>query len=249
MGDGRNSVDHNVVTLIDRADFLARMKEYLAIDPATAAVVTIDLHRGHVDPDVATLPIPAEKANQVVTNTVRLLDLARRRGMPVIHVVLTKRPVEARTPKPHRKAVLATQQSLLPVGSGDLLGHNLIGSIQTELHPALGPEAGDYLINNKKTFSAFYGTDLDHLLRVLGVATVLLAGVNTNTCVLSSAFDAYNLGYAPVVVQECVDSLYGDDLHIFALQNISRCIGWVLTLDEVNQKIEAAHAVDLEGGS
>ena len=235
--------EHDAVAMLDRAKFLARMKEYLKIDRSSTAVITIDLHRGHVDPAVATLPLPAEKARQVVDSTAQLLALARRFAMPVIHVILTKRLIEAQNPKPHRKAVLEMKQSLLPVGTEDLLGHNLTGSIQTQLHPALGPEEGDYIIDNKKTFSAFYGTDLDHLLRVLKVETVLLTGVNTNTCVMSSGFDAYNRGYAPVVVAECVDSLYGDDLHVFALQNISRCIGWVLTLDEVKQKISVHHQV------
>jgi nicotinamidase-related amidase len=243
MTGERNMLEHDAVTMLDRTEFLARMKEYLKVNPSSTAVITIDLHRGHVDPAVATLPVPAEKARQVVDSTAQLLALARRFAMPVIHVILTKRPVEAQNPKPHRKAVLDMKQSLLPQGSGDLLGHNLSGSIQTQLHPALGPEEGDYVIDNKKTFSAFYGTDLDHLLRVLKVETVLLVGVNTNTCVMSSAIDAYNRGYAPVVVEGCVDSLYGDDLHIFALQNISRCIGWVLTLDEVEQKISTHQAV------
>ena len=62
---------------------------------------------------------------------------------------------------------------------------NIQGSIQTELMPGIVPEKGDYVIDNKKTFSIFQGTDLEHLLRiVLGVDTVVLMGINTNTCVL-----------------------------------------------------------------
>ncbi len=226
------------VEFLNRGAFIEKMNDHLKIKATSTAVITIDLHRGHVDPSVATLPLPKEKAERIVPATAALLELARTSGMSVIHVILSKRRVEALNPTPHRRAVLATKQSILAEGKGDLLSHNLTGSVQTELHPLLGPVAGDPVIDNKKAFSGFFGTDLDHLLRVLGVDTVLLAGVNTNTCVLSTAFDAYNLGYTTVVVSDCVESMYGEDLHYLALQNISQCVGWVLSLEALSRKVD-----------
>ena len=35
-----------------------------------------------------------------------------------------------------------------------------------------------------------------------------------------------------IVIADGVASMYGDDLHVFGLQNVSRCLGWVLTADE-----------------
>ena len=40
-----------------------------------------------------------------------------------------------------------------------------------------------------------------------------------------------------MVVGDCCTSLYGEDLHRFAIENISRCFGWVLTVDEVQAKL------------
>ena len=82
-------------------------------------------------------------------------------------------------------------------------------------------------------------TDLEHLLRILGVKTVVLTGINTNTCVLNTAFSALDRDFAVVVISDCVASMYGQDLHVFALQNIARCIGWVLTVDEFEDKLRA----------
>jgi nicotinamidase-related amidase len=116
--------------------------------------------------------------------------------------------------------------------------HNIQGSLQTELMPEIGPEKGDYVIENKKTFSSFQGTDLEHLLRiVLGVDTVVLMGINTNTCVLCAAFESFNLGYKTVVISDCVASMYGQDLHGLGLQNVARCLGWVLTVNEFKEKV------------
>lgn len=60
----------------------------LAIRPA---VVTIDLHRGHLDPEVATLPLPADAAAALIQRVVPLLDRLRALDVPVIHVVASYR--------------------------------------------------------------------------------------------------------------------------------------------------------------
>src|SRR5262249_31422701 len=109
----------------------------------------------------------------------------------------------------------------------------------TKLMPELGPAPGDHVIDNKKTLNSFYGTDLDNLLRILGAKTVLICGVNTNTCVQCTTFEASNRRYTPVVLEDCVASMYAPDLHEFALENIRRTIGWVLT----NAELEEALAV------
>ena len=106
--------------------------------------------------------------------------------------------------------------------------------------PEIGPEKGDYIIDNKKSFSVFHGTELDRLLRiVLQVDTVVLMGINTNTCVQCGAFESFNLGYKTIVISDCVASMYGQDLHLLGLQNIGRCLGWVLAVKEFKEKVEA----------
>ena len=81
------------------------------------------------------------------------------------------------------------------------------------------------------------GTDLDILLHSLGVRTVCLMGINTNACVLKTAFTAFNLNYEVVVLSDCVASMYGEDLHVFGLQNVARCIGWVLSNEQLRAKL------------
>jgi nicotinamidase-related amidase len=111
--------------------------------------------------------------------------------------------------------------------------------------PELAPLATDYVITSKHRLSAFLDTDLESWLRAGGVETLLLIGINTNTCVLCAAFEAFNRDYAAVVVSDCVHSMYGDDLHEFGLENVARCIGWVLSVDGVIDKLRAA-GVEIE---
>ena len=85
----------------------------------------------------------------------------------------------------------------------------------------------------------FLGTDLEILLRTLGVRTTVLMGINTSTCVLNTAFTAFNKDFQVIVLADCAASMYGDDLHVFGLENVKRCLGWVLTVDEFIGKVEA----------
>lgn len=203
-------------------------------------MVTIDMHRGHLDPVHATLPVPREIGERVLRQTAQVLEFARQRGIPVVHVILTLRPAEL-SKLSHRFPDIVLSPEV-PQTDARRKGtpHNLQGSVQTELMPELGPHPSDYVIDNKKTFNAFLGTDLEHLLRVLEIDAVVFVGINTNTCVLSSAFEASNLGFRVVVLSDCVASMYGDDLHVLALENVARCIGWVLTADEFREKIGTA---------
>ena len=69
-------------------------------------------------------------------------------------------------------------ETIIPGEKSDLLHHNLKGSVQTEIIPELLEET-DYVINNKKTHSVFFGTDLDNLLRILDVDHLVFMGVTS----------------------------------------------------------------------
>jgi len=75
---------------------------------------------------------------------------------------------------------------------------------------------------------------------VLGVKTVCLMGMNTNTCVLNTSFTAFNFNYRVVVLADCVGSMYGDDLHVLGLQNVARCLGWVVDNRQFAEKLAQA---------
>ncbi len=230
------------IEIEDHRAILKALNANLQIDPKKTAMVTIDMHRGHLDPVQATLPVPPEESRRVCQNAHDLLTFARAHGIPVIHVIAVFRPSEVNKINPRIEAGRVVLSNVAPRTEAQRRGalHNVQGSIQTELMPEIGPEKGDYVIDNKKTFSSFQGTDLEHILRiVLGVDTVALMGINTNTCVQCAAFESFNLGYKTVVISDCVASMYGQDLHGLGLQNIARCLGWVLTVDEFKEKINA----------
>jgi len=236
------------IEILDRSSMTGRLYEGLEINPGETAIIAIDMHRGHLDMSVATMPTKPEDAERVIHNAKRALDFARSRGVPVIHVILVYRRIpglgsEGMT-QPFWRALheLVTEEDRLTPGRRSTVnGHNLAGSPGTQIIPdLLAPD--DYVIDNKKRLDCFHGTDLKALLETLGVKTVCLMGINTNTCVLNTAFTAFNHDYRVVLLSDCVGSMYGDDLHALGLQNVARCLGWVVTNGQLVEKMRAASA-------
>jgi nicotinamidase-related amidase len=237
------------VQIVDRSTLLNGLFKELRIRADETALIAIDMHRGHLDMDVATMPAKAEDAKRVIARAQEVLDFSRKIKMPVIHVVLVYRRLqnigsEGMT-SPFWKAMHAAQTDtdrLTPGRKSTVREHNIEGSPGTQIIPEL-QRPSDYVINNKKRLDCFYGTDLRNLLDTLGVDSVALMGINTNTCVLNTAFTAFNFDYRVVVLSDCVASMYGDDLHELGLQNVSRCLGWVITNEQFFEKLkEEKHA-------
>jgi nicotinamidase-related amidase len=212
------------------------MKAALRIEPARSAVVTIDCQRGNLDPTIASLPVPEVECTRVIANLNRLIGRAREEAIVVLHVDTVYEPSLLGT-HPFERAMQEAKQSFTPHKQSDFSRHKSPGSPEAALMPDLDVRNEDYRVSSKRTFDSFHGTQLEILLRSMNIDTLLIGGCNTNTCVLATAFGAYVRGFKVVVISDCVASAYGEDLHRFALANIQRRLGWVLTLDEMNAKL------------
>jgi nicotinamidase-related amidase len=215
----------------------------LTLDFSTTAIVAVDMHRGHLDSSVATMPAAPEDCERIITATKDLLSFARSRNIAVIHMVHTQRIIPGLGAEGMKIGFWKTlhdmvkkEDGLTPGRRSTVAEHNLEGSPGTEIIPDL-LGADDYVIRNKRRFDCFYGTDLEILLRTLGTESVVLTGINTNTCVMNTAYSAFNRNFQVVVISDCVASMYGKDLHVLGLENVKRCLGYVLTVEEFKEKI------------
>jgi nicotinamidase-related amidase len=194
----------------------------------STAIVAIDMHRGHLDPSVATLPLAAERCGPVIGQAAKLFDDLRAIGVRIIHVVTEYRESEEIASNPFWKAV---HDDPTKARKG-ILRHNLAGSHGTEIIPELYTQ-GDLVVKGKKRYSAFYATDLEFLLRRRNVDTLILAGINTTTCVLCTAFEATNRDFRVIIASDAVDSMDGEEMHRFALRLMEAAIGWALTNQQI----------------
>ena len=206
----------------------------MRLDPRSTALVAIDMHRGHLDPAVATLPLAAERCGPVIARAADLFTQLRAIGVPIVHVVTEYRDAGEIAANPFWKAI---HDDPAKARKG-ILRHNLAGSPGTEIIPVLLAD-GDLVVRGKKRYSAFHATDLEFLLRRRGADTVILAGINTTSCILCNAFEATNRDFSVVIASDAVDSMDGEEMHRFALRLMGATVGWPLSNAEIVQALSA----------
>jgi nicotinamidase-related amidase len=177
---------------------------------------------------VATLPLAAERCGPVIAKAASLFHELRAIGVRIIHVVTEYRESEEIASNPFWQAI---HDEPTKARKG-ILRHNLAGSHGTEIIPELYTES-DLVVKGKKRYSAFYATDLEFLLRRRNVDTLILAGINTTTCVLCTAFEATNRDFRVVIASDAVDSMDGEEMHRFALRLMEAAIGWPLANQQI----------------
>jgi biuret amidohydrolase len=206
----------------------------LGVDGIVPAVIGIDLHRGHLDPSVATMPLEAKRATALVEANRNFFSAARQAGIPIVHLVTKYRDVAEIRSNPFWR----TRADDPKASRKNVERHNLAGLPGTEIMPGLY-DPRDFVIDTKKRYDCFVATDLDFTLRRHGINTLLITGINTSSCVLATAIRANVLDYAVVVIEDCVDSMDGPALHDAALLCLRAAFGWVVSSDKINEIISS----------
>lgn len=200
----------------------AQFADYL--DLSRTAVLSIDMHRGHLD-DSPDCPCPAPRARDVVAPIDAFHDEVRALGGRIVHVKSVLREGGADDiggiPSAWRRTF---PLHVGPIPNAD--AHAIEGSPWTEWVTRVEP--GDLKVENKRRLSAFYPTDLDFLLRNQRIETVVLDGGFTDCCVLNTAFDANNRNYRVIVLQDLVRGT-DEPLEQAALAMVSLHLGLVMS--------------------
>jgi nicotinamidase-related amidase len=131
------------------------------------------------------------------------LDRARAAGEPIVYLTDAHLPDDA-------------EFRMFPP-------HAIVGSTGAQIIPELAPSPADTVIP-KRRYSGFFGTAFDITLCEKGVDTLRLVGDCTNICVLYTAADARNLGYAVEVVRAGVTS-FDEEAHLNALKELAKTLG------------------------
>lgn len=193
------------------------------------AIVSVDMHRGHLDPAVATLPLlPAHRCERVIASTEAFFKKARQLGVPVISVVTLYRDSEEILSNPHWNEKNADPNA----SRSGIARHNIIGEPTNDIIPALAAQT-DYIVNTKKRYSCYLHTELEFLLRQIGCKYVVLTGINTSSCVLCTAFESCNRDFGVYVVEDCCDSMDGPEFHDAAVMLTNRILGHVVSSEEM----------------
>jgi len=170
------------------------------------ALLLVDIQQDFFDEIVGHFPHYGE-------HVARLLHFCREIAMPVVHVRAEFQPDMSDWMIRYRR------KGTIPCIAGTPGAQVMDFARPSQKEPALV----------KKRFSAFHGTDLDHLLRTQEIETLVIGGLVTSVCVALTAADAYQRDYAPLIIRECVAD--EPPRHQAWLEYLDGFIGEVMSLE------------------
>jgi biuret amidohydrolase len=171
------------------------MKPELAelIAPAHTAIVTQEVQGAVMGPNAGLAVLAAEARREALPNIGRLLPVARTAGVRVVHCTVQRRPDGLGSN--HNARLFA----------GGAKGVDITpGSEGAALLPQVGPEPSDLILSRWHGLGPMGGTDLDPILRNLGVTTIVAVGVSLNVAIPNLVMDAVNKGYRVVLPRDAV---------------------------------------------
>lgn len=212
------------------------------IDPDRTALVIIDMQRDFLEPggfgeslgnDVALLRTAIDPCRHV-------LALARSRDMLVIHTREGHRPDLSDAPP----AKVGRGAPTSRIGAAGPMGRILVrGEAGHAIIPELAPLPGEPVID-KPGKGAFFGTELDLVLRNRAITTLLVCGVTTEVCVHTTVREANDRGYRCIVLGDCCAS-YFPEFHRVGLEMIAAqggIFGWVSSSQELAAALQPSPA-------
>jgi nicotinamidase-related amidase len=181
------------------------------------AVIVIDMLKDFVMGD-----LKCERAQHIIPKIKKIIENARKHGIPVIY------SNDAHYKEDHEVVHRWGK-------------HAIKGTEGAEVIPELKPEKKDFIIE-KRTYSGFYETGLDPLLRSLykgkGANILILTGLHTNICVRHTAADAFFRGYKIIVAKDAVEAFTQQE-HEEGLEYLKHAYNAeIKTVDEIIKKFE-----------
>lgn len=155
------------------------------------AIILVDILN-----DFFTGALEVKRAKAIIPPLQRLVTIARKNDVPVIYSNDAHYPQDVEVTRKWGK-------------------HAIKGTLGAQVIPELEPDKTKDYIVEKRTYSGFYETGLDPLLRSLykgdGVKTVVLGGLHTHMCVRHTAADAFFRGYHIVIAKDGVEAFTQED--------------------------------------
>lgn len=196
------------------------MPDVERLDPERTAVIVYDACRRALTP---ADPARREAMRPVLDAWVQLIGAARAVGLPIIYTTPVSRADGA-------DVVLLPTDLSRETGVPPLT--NCVEGSDEALFPAeIAPRPEDYVFLKRRP-SAFYGTGVAELLRMLRRDTIVIGGGATNRGVETSVREAFSMDLAAVVVRECCWS--GDaEAHNYSLNKAMKMYGRIRSLAEI----------------
>ncbi|MGB9749321.1 MAG: cysteine hydrolase family protein [Caldisericia bacterium] len=156
------------------------------IDLKRSALLIIDMEYGFLD---KSSPLFVQNSHEIIPNIKKILNLFRKKKLSVIFIK-----------REHRKSgvdIDKTRIKIFKENRGIIIENDGSSEIIKELKPK-----SDEIIVIKRRWSAFFGTELDLILRRLNIKNLIITGVQTPNCIRATVFDALSYDYDVIVISD-----------------------------------------------
>ena len=196
------------------------MSESERIDRRRTALIAYDVCRRALTP---ADPVRRAAMRPVLDAWIGMIAAARAAGLPVIYTTPVSRADGADVVL--LPTDLSTETGVPPLTNG------IEGTPEAGFPDEIAPRPEDYVFLKRRP-SAFYGTGVAELLRMLRRDTIVIGGGATNRGVETSVREAFNMDLAAIVVRECCWS--GDAAaHAYSLDKAMKMYARIRTLDQI----------------
>ncbi len=212
----------------------------LEIDLQRTAVMVIDMQNSFISKGgmFDFMGKDISKLQGTIEPIKRITSAARAKGLKVINVVHLNSPDLRECGGPNspywHKASLGSYREYPeyrehPEWQGKLI---ISGTWGAEIVDELKPQEGDIAVV-KPRYSAFFGTNLDTILKTYNIKYLAFTGVGIAICVETSIRDAFNLGYFPILISDAAASGGPSFMQEATIANVKSCFGWVTTSENL----------------
>jgi nicotinamidase-related amidase len=192
------------------------------VQPWRTAVVTSEVQNGVVGED-AVLPALAEVARGgMIPALARLVKSARAAGVEVVHATYERR-IDGKGGNVNARLFNAV---------ADLPVKMLKGSAAAKVVAEVGVEPTDMVLPRIHGLNPMSGTDLEPVLRNMGVNTIVVTGVSVNVAIPNLVMEAVNRGFDVVVPRDAVCGVPADYAEA-VIDNTLALLATLTTVDEL----------------
>jgi len=192
------------------------------LDPAHTAVLVMECQEGIVGGGAALGALgEAVQRHGTIGQIKRVLDAARAVEVPIFYLTMARRA--------DASGALANCLLLALGRKGEPL---LPGSRRQAVVDALAPQERDHVLTRFHGVTPFHATELDQLLRNLGVRTVVATGVSVNIGITGLTIEAVNSGYQVVIPRQAVTGT-PDEYVDAMLTHTLRLLATIAPVDDV----------------
>jgi len=209
----------------------------LDIDLARTAVICIDMQNAFIREggmfDLAGWP--TQDGRDKIESNRQVIEGARTAGVKVVFVKMSFKPGLTNAGGPDSPSYHKEIGMVLLRKHPEFAEQSIVqGTWGEQIIDELAPLPGEPVVC-KQRYSGFAGTDLDMVLKTLGIRYCLFMGGATNVCVSATLMDAFSLDYWPILIEDAVFSQCPPVTVEAAVWNVENIFGWVTRVDDVLQ--------------